>query len=169
MFVYGSCKRLDFTALLPGQGVIAVCKGLQKGGRFLLCGKMTQADAPGGKGVAPVLTDCKHCAGRQPIGRTGGFDRDAYPACVQLPLEHGTLYALHTQVQDMWHSVCRAVDAYFWIAGKLCTQPVIQAAHSCGAGWQLRSSLFQSQRQRAGKGYGRCAAAVGCNIEDSHY
>ena len=40
MFVYGSCKRLDFTALLPGQGVIAVCKGLQKGGRFLFCGKV---------------------------------------------------------------------------------------------------------------------------------
>ena len=61
----------------------------------------------------------------------------------------------------MRHSVCRAVDTYFWIAGKLCAQPVAQAAHSCGAGWQLRSSLFQSQRQRAGKGYGRCAAAVG--------
>ena len=61
----------------------------------------------------------------------------------------------------MRHSVCRAVDAHFWIAGKLCAQSVVQAADSCSAGGQLRSSLFQSQRQRAGKSYGRCAAAVG--------
>ena len=54
MFVYGSCKRLCFTAPLLGQGVIAVCKGVQKGGRFLFCGKVAQADAPAGQGVAAV-------------------------------------------------------------------------------------------------------------------
>ena len=134
---------------------------MQKAGHFLLCGKVTQADAPRGKGIAPILTDCQHRAGGKSVGRTGGFDRDTYPVSVQLSLEHGTLYAMHAQVQDMWHSICRAVDAHFWIAGKLCAQPVVQTADGCGAGGKFRSSLFQGQRQRAGKGHGRRTAAVG--------
>ena len=130
-----------------GQLTVADIERLQKGFDLVLGGQMAQADAPGGKGVAPVLTDRQHCPGGQSIGRTGRFDRDAHPTCVQLPLEYGALYALHTQVQDMRHSVCRAVDAHFWIAGKLCTQSIVQTADGCGAGGKFRSSLSQGQRQ----------------------
>ena len=39
-------------------------------------------------------------------------------------------------------------------------QSIVQTADGCGAGGKFGSSLFQGQRQRAGKSYGRCAAAV---------
>ena len=72
---------------LVGQQMVARIKRLQKAVQLVLSGKMAQADAPGGKGIAAVLADGQHRPGGQPIGRAGGLDRYAYAAGIQLPLK----------------------------------------------------------------------------------
>ena len=79
---------------------------------------------------------------------------------VQLPLEHGALYVLHAQVQNLRHGGFWAVDAHFGVVCQFGAQAGVQAAHPLHPLRQLGHGLVQCKCQRAGQRHGGGAAAV---------